>query len=159
MKEKFYTARGYEILDKEGLTASMEDYLEMICRLSMEKGYTRVKELSQALNVQAPSVTRMVQKLHEKDFLFYEPYGILRLSDSGRELGLYLLQRHQTLEDFFVMLGITKNVHKDVEGIEHNISHNTLQTILSLVDFFRDNTHILAQYHEYKNQQDRVGGS
>ena len=39
----------------------MEDYLEMIYRLSKENGYTRINELSNALNVQPPSATRMVK--------------------------------------------------------------------------------------------------
>ena len=53
-RERFYTVRGYELLSKDAnlLTPSMEDYLEMVYRLSRDKGYTRISDLASALNVQ-----------------------------------------------------------------------------------------------------------
>lgn len=60
MKEEFYTFREY--MDKN-LTASMEDYIEMIYRLSKDSGYTRIQELAKSLNVQPPSATKMIQKI------------------------------------------------------------------------------------------------
>ena len=32
MEQEFYTLKGYQRFDTGGLTASQEDYLEMICR-------------------------------------------------------------------------------------------------------------------------------
>ena len=69
------------------LSASMEDYLEMIYRLSLKSGYTRMHELSDALNVQPPAATRMVQKLSEMGLVKYEKYGILELEELGLQLG------------------------------------------------------------------------
>ena len=63
MKKDFYTFREYMKNVDKLLTASMEDYLEMIYRLSYDNGFTRIHELSSALNVQPPSATKMVQKL------------------------------------------------------------------------------------------------
>lgn len=54
------------------LTESMEDYMETIYRLSEEKGYVRAVDISESLNVQASSVTRMIQKLDEAGFVKYE---------------------------------------------------------------------------------------
>ncbi|NLM89411.1 MAG: Fur family transcriptional regulator, partial [Syntrophomonadaceae bacterium] len=69
----------------------MEDYLEMVYRLSRDKGYTRISDLASALNVQPPSATNMVQKLSETPYLKYERYGLLKLTESGEEVGKYLL--------------------------------------------------------------------
>ena len=62
MKEEFYTLKGYKIKNEEILSSSMEDYIEMICRLSEKSDEVRVSELSSALNVQPPSTTKMIRE-------------------------------------------------------------------------------------------------
>ena len=47
-------------------TARMEDYLEVIYELIQQKGYATIIEISEYLNVSSPSVTKMMQRLHEK---------------------------------------------------------------------------------------------
>lgn len=84
-KNDFYTFNEYMKKEDSKLTASMEDYLEMIYRLSLNKGYLRINELSNALNVQPPSATRMVQKLSEERLVKYEKYGIIILEESGKK--------------------------------------------------------------------------
>ncbi|HBM75724.1 MAG TPA: DtxR family transcriptional regulator, partial [Clostridiaceae bacterium] len=49
--------------EKRVLTSSMEDYLEMIYRNSLEAGSMRINTLSELLNVRPSSTTKMVQKL------------------------------------------------------------------------------------------------
>jgi Mn-dependent DtxR family transcriptional regulator len=72
----FHTFQEYMKKDDSTLTASMEDYIEMIYRLTMKTGYTRINELSQALNIQPPSATKMVQKLANMGYLKYEKYEV-----------------------------------------------------------------------------------
>jgi len=59
----FHTARAYSVMDKYGMimTASMEDYLEMIYRLSHSKGFTRISDLAKSLHVQPPSASNFTQ--------------------------------------------------------------------------------------------------
>ncbi|MBA1336275.1 MAG: hypothetical protein HPY66_2710 [Firmicutes bacterium] len=47
---EFYTFRGYQLLkqNKKNLTASMEDYMEMIYRQCKEEGYVRINSLARA---------------------------------------------------------------------------------------------------------------
>ena len=107
-----------------------EDYLEMICRLSKEKGYTRVSELSGALNVQPPAATRMVQKLAEMKLIKYEKYGVLVLDEAGSRIGDYLLQRHEIIDKLLKVLGVSDaqrlGSHRKME---HTISRETLHCI------------------------------
>ena len=74
-KNTFYTFNTY--LNNNLITASMEDYIEMIYRLSLDQGYTRVSELSHSLNVTAPSTNNMVKINHHdiQDFSFQKIYG------------------------------------------------------------------------------------
>lgn len=153
-KEKFLTARGYAVKNrrKNDLTASMEDYLEMIFRLSENEGFTRINDIASYLNVQAPSVTKMVQKLSDKSLVNYERYGIIRLTPAGKKLGHYLLVRHNTLYEFLDLIGVKESLHEDVEGIEHNISENTMKYIITLVDFFNDNPALKKQFEKYQKE-------
>ena len=62
MQEGFYTMKGYTLLEHGQLTASMEDYLEMIYRMG-EEGYVRITALAQALHVKPPSASKMAANL------------------------------------------------------------------------------------------------
>ncbi len=145
---QFHTFRGYTLIQREdgNLTPSMEDYLEMIYRLSGERGYTRINDLSQALSVQPPSTTKMVQRLAKYGYLRYERYGILELTSEGRKLGNLLLKRHEMLEDFLRLLGVKGNVLHDTERIEHIISDETLECINGFVEFAKANPEWLQRY-------------
>ena len=69
MKNEFYTYRGYQIKQDEKLTVSMEDYLEMIYRICLNEGYTRINQLADNLNVKASSASKIVQNLQPWDWL------------------------------------------------------------------------------------------
>lgn len=140
-KDEFYTVRGYELLDKDRtiLTPSMEDYLEMTYRMSKEKGYTRISDIAAALNVQPPSATNMIKKLAQTPYLIYEKYGVIQLTDQGKELGSYLLKRHEIIKQFLIIIGVTENVLEETEKIEHNVSSNTLECIAKLIKLLQEN--------------------
>ncbi len=147
-REKFYTARGYAVknAEEDELTSSMEDYLEMIYRLSAKEGYTRVKDVADSLHVQPPSVTKMLQKLHEKGQVRYEKYGLIRLTRQGHQIGAYLLKRHNTLREFLQLIGVSEHLHEDVEGIEHNVSDHTLQCLLDFIAFLRSKPQLIEEF-------------
>lgn len=150
----FYTFSEYMKKEDSSLTASMEDYLEMIYRLSLNTGFTRMHELSNALNVQPPSATKMVQKLAEQKFLDYEKYGVILLKESGKVMGKALLTRHNIIEDFLKLLGISdNNVLEETEKIEHTISNETLKSIERFSDFLKQSPEIIEKYHEFAEQQ------
>ena len=150
MKNEFFTFREYMIKDQELLTPSAEDYMEMIYRLSLENGFTRVNDLASALNVQPPSVTRMIQKLAELNLIKYEKYGVIMLQPYGMEIGKALLERHNLIEKFLRVLNITEGLLEETEKIEHTINEDTLNGIKDLVDFFTDHPKVLAKFNEYR---------
>lgn len=154
-KEKFFTARGYEIAaPQDSLTPSMEDYIEMIYRLSSNHRFIRVNDLAERLNVQPPSVTKMMQKLHDKDLLNYEKYGVISLTDEGERLGLFFLMRHNTLKELLYLLGADKNLQRDVEQIEHHINGDTFKSLYALVKFLQENKSILEDFYKYKKKME-----
>lgn len=150
---KFHTVRGYQLLEqnKRLLTPAMEDYLEMIYRNSLVKGYVRINILSELLNVQAPSATKMVQKLTMLGLLDYKRYGIIFMTESGREIGKFLLERHNIIETFLRHLGVGDSILLETELIEHNITAATLQKIDSLNKFFDSDPEMAERFQIFRN--------
>jgi Mn-dependent DtxR family transcriptional regulator len=148
---KFHTVRGYQMMEKNEklLTPAMEDYLEMIYRNSLTEGYMRMSTLSELLNVAAPSATSMVQKLNRLGLLNYKKYGIIFLTDSGREIGKFLLKRHEIIETFLFNLGVKENLLIETELVEHNISDATLDKLNDFNVFMNENTEIAEKYSHY----------
>lgn len=133
------------------LTASMEDYLEMIYRLSFKTGFTRINELSEALNVHPPSATRMVQRLGNLNLLKYEKYGVILLKDDGKFLGSLLLKRHNTIESFLRIMGIPEDILlKETEKIEHTISEYTAECFEKFIFFMELHPDISEKFIEFK---------
>jgi Mn-dependent DtxR family transcriptional regulator len=119
-----------------------------IYRLSLEDSYTRVLELANALNVQPPSASRMLRRLADEGLVKYEKYSIVRLTPQGAEIGAYLLNRHEILEQFLTLLGVP-DVLEDAERIEHNISAAAMAGISELLAFFGSNSEALAAWKEH----------
>jgi Mn-dependent DtxR family transcriptional regulator len=152
MKNKdFRTFSGYMKNEENLLSASMEDYLEMIYRLSKDTGFTRINELSDALNVHPPSATRMVQKLGLLNLLQYERYGVILLRAEGKRLGELLLQRHNTMESFFRLFGIDEeNILAETEKVEHTLNDETVRCFEKYISFIKENPDVLARFKDYK---------
>lgn len=152
VKKHFHTVRGYQILEqkKKIITSAMEDYLEMIYRASLKDGYIRITTLSQFLNVQAPSASKMVQKLTALGLLDYKKYGIIFLTESGQEMGRFLLERHNIVEKFLKFLGVGENLLVETELIEHNISVHTLRLLSLFNEFLAENSYVREQFEQFK---------
>jgi Mn-dependent DtxR family transcriptional regulator len=128
---------------------SAEDYLERIHALIEEKGYARVVDIASSLDVKQASVTSMVQKLAELGFLNYEKYRGLILTDKGRAVACRIAERHRTLARFFSLFGLDeKTQQKDIEGIEHHLSSETVEVLSSLAKFFEDNPAVLKAFQK-----------
>ena len=121
-------------------TPSMEDYIEQIYILIDSKGYARVSDIAEALEVHPSSVTKMVQKLDKDRYLDYEKYRGLVLTKRGEKIGERLVFRHDLLEQFLETIGVDQeNIYQDVEGIEHHLSWNSIDRIGDLVQYFKSN--------------------
>lgn len=151
INNEFYTFGEYMKKEDSNITASMEDYIEMIWRLSMNTGFTRMSELSEALNVHPPSATRMVQRLGKLGLLKYEKYGVIILKDNGIKLGKFLLKRHNTIEAFLRLFSIPEDmILTETEKIEHTLSGQTTKCFEDYVSFIKDNPDIINKFNEYR---------
>ncbi|GGD21354.1 MULTISPECIES: transcriptional regulator MntR [Pontibacillus] len=136
-------------------TPSMEDYIEQIYMLIEDKGYARVSDIAENLQVHPSSVTKMVQKLDRDQYLNYEKYRGLVLTSKGKKVGKRLVYRHELLEQFLQIIGVNKeNIYEDVEGIEHHMSWNSIDRIGDLVQFFEENPQCIEQLRLVQQQNE-----
>jgi Mn-dependent DtxR family transcriptional regulator len=126
---------------------SAEDYLERIHELILEKGYARVVDIASTLKVRQASVTSMVQKLAEDGYLDYKKYRGLVLTARGREVARRIQSRHKTLSRFFSLFGLdAKTQKRDIEGIEHYLSAETMDVLAGLTQFFEEHPETLERF-------------
>ena len=132
-QDKFYTLKGYALLENNAITTSMEDYLEMIYRIHITGEPVRIGVLAEKLNVKPSSATKMVDNLKAHGLVLSEKYGYVKLTDSGIKLGEYLMFRHDTLHEFLCFINSSTNELEQVEKIEHFINPETVNNIRKLV--------------------------
>ncbi len=133
---------------------SAEDYLERIHALIETKGYARVVDIASCLQVRQASVTGKVQKLGEMGYLNYEKYRGLVLTEKGRAVACGIQKRHETLSRFFSLLGIDPETQQqDIEGIEHHLSGETVETLSALTGFFESHPEALQKFVAYRKER------
>ncbi len=152
MEKNFHTARGYENINlaRKLLTPSMEDYLEMIYRCSMEEKVVRLNKIAQMLNVRDSSASKMMKKFGELSLIKYERYGVIILTEEGMNIGRYLLERHNIVKKFLEYLECKQDILEETELIEHIISSETIKNIDMLNMFFAENGDVLERYRNFK---------
>lgn len=123
-------------------TDRMEDYLEIIYELVQQKGYATSVDITECLNVSAPSVTKMMRRLDLKGYLEYEKYRGIRLTNQGKAVAENIKKRHKLLTEFFKLIGVSEDIaNQDAEGIEHHLHAETLEKL----------EHFLSTVNEYRN--------
>uniref|UniRef100_UPI00359C9365 metal-dependent transcriptional regulator n=1 Tax=Faecalicatena contorta TaxID=39482 RepID=UPI00359C9365 len=139
-RNDFYTQKGYELHNTDDLTASMEDYLEMICRMLKGQDIVRIQALSENLHVKPSSASKMVNALKERGYISFQKYGYLTATPKGLEVGEYLLYRHYILHEFLCLLNHSENELEQVEKIEHYINRETVANLHLLLERLKSST-------------------
>lgn len=140
---EFYTLKGYSAMnDEEALTTAMEDYLEMIYRLYNKKENIRIKRLSESLHVKPSSASKMANILKDSGYIEFEKYSQITMTEKGKKMGEYLLNRHNILNQFFCCINQSENELTLVEKIEHFICKETVDNIKSWLDNHGNNSHL-----------------
>lgn len=109
------------------LSSSHEDYLEAIFFLQKEKGWVRVKDISEFLQVKAPSVNSALNVLSKAGLVNYEKYGRIELSELGKRKANSIQKKHDLLILFLtkILKVDPATAAKDACRMEHVISSQT----------------------------------
>ena len=109
------------------VSASQEDYLEVIYDLSNGSESIRSIDIANRLGVSRASVNKRLSLLKEAGFVEHEPYGLVHLTESGCAVAKNVRERHNTLYKFLTDILEVPESTADQEAceMEHAISQET----------------------------------
>ncbi|MEW6572465.1 MAG: iron dependent repressor, metal binding and dimerization domain protein [Bacillota bacterium] len=131
------------------LSPSLEDYLEEIYRFSLDNNVVRVSDIAACLNVTLPSVNNAIRKLSEKQYLIYKKYRQLVLTEKGRKVGRFLVDRNKILQNFLMTISAQCDVRAEAEAMEHYLTLPTIRAIENLMDFLEANPNCRQEFLEH----------
>ena len=132
----FRTPKGYDKTENPTVTPAMEDYLEMIRRMS--DGVVHVNILAKMLHVKPSSASKMVSHLKERGLICSEKYGLIQLTEEGMRQGDYLLQRHDIIHRFLCRINGSEDELVQTERIEHFLDERTVRNLEKLLEAWKD---------------------
>ncbi len=104
-------------------TESVEEYLEVLCRLSEEGKKLSTTNIASKLKVSPASVSGMLKKLEKEGYVSHSPYKDIELTARGKRLGKKILGRHRLLERFLEGMGMRRHrIHGEACKLEHYVS-------------------------------------
>lgn len=107
-----------------------EDYLETMLMMREKHGYIRSIDVADHLGVTRPSVSYATKRLRENGYITMDRDGLITLTDSGMAIAQQIYDRHRTLTDFLIRLGVSETAAaEDACRIEHDISQETFDAI------------------------------
>lgn len=113
------------------LSASLEDYLEIICNSLENNESVKAVELAKKLNVSRASVSEALSKLSEKNLIVNEGHKGITITNEGLKRAQEVILKHNTLTSFFEnILGLDKEISEENAcKIEHVISDDVFSRI------------------------------
>ena len=119
------------------LSDSLEDYLEAIYRIVLEKGRVKPKDIAKAMDVVGASVTGALKTLSEKGLVRYAPYDDISLTSAGLAIAQDVFSRHKRLKAFLKnMLGVPeKEADETACKMEHTVSSATISKLVRFAEF------------------------
>lgn len=123
----------------EGLSASLEDYVEVIYHLEQSNKVARAKDIADQMSVQRASVTGALKALSAKGLINYSPYSTITLTPAGRAIAQDIIHRHETLKEFFVAALQLSPVEAEANAcrIEHAIDPAAVDRLVHFLRFIK----------------------
>lgn len=127
------------------LTKNEEDYLKTLFYLIIEEGNedAGTNQLAEYIGVSPASVNGMLKKLRAKEFVAYEKYGKIKLTESGRKIAINLTRKHRLWETFLFrhMNFKWEEVHDVAEQLEHIDSEKLIDELDKFLGYPKRDPH------------------
>lgn len=109
---------------RDSIYVSKENYLKAILEAEAEGKQVIPAVLAHWLEVSAPAVTMALKRLKRDGFVNVDEDGIVRLTDSGREMAYRTALRHHLVERMLSeIFGMEwHEIHEEAERLEHAVS-------------------------------------
>ena len=120
-----------------------ENYLKAIFHLLDSENQVTVNELSKFLQIKMPSVNSMMKKFAYKNWVIYETYKPIKVTELGRKEAAIVVRKHRLTEMFLVeKMGFGwENVHEIAEQLEHVHSEDFFDKMDEILNFPKVDPH------------------
>lgn len=109
---------------------SAENYLETILQIKNEQGKVRSIDIAHAMNYSKPSISRAMRLLRQNECITMDEEGWIELLPKGQQIANEILERHQLLSKWLIMLGVTpETAVQDACKMEHDLSQETFEKL------------------------------
>lgn len=116
---------------------SEENYLKSIYQLTIEQNRKLVttNELASMLGYSDQSTNEMIKKLETKNYVVFEPYKGIRLTDQGKNEAIRMVRAHRLWEVFLLQkLDFDwSHLHHDAEELEHASSPEVIEHLYNFL--------------------------
>lgn len=119
-----------------------QEYLAEAYRIAYyqpDELYVSTSALATVMQVSAPAVTRMVQRLKDEGFLEHEPYQGIKLTNKGEKEALANIRSHRLVERFLVdVMGFAwHEVHDAADDLGAVASERLVARMETMTDYPR----------------------
>ena len=115
---------------------TIEDYVELVYIIQNKKEKVHTNDIASAFNINPASVTEIFQKLSDEDYINYEKYTGVTLTEKGRKIAMNTKKKHDTLKSFLIILGVDEKIaDEDACKIEHHVNQETMRKLRKFVKF------------------------
>ena len=119
-----------------------EDYLECILILNKTESSVRSIDIARRIGVTKPTVSSMIKKLSENNYINIDDDKYITLTDKGLEKAKKVYEKHLMLGGFLRKIGVSKEKALEEAGlIEHIISEETYECLERLYESTLFNTY------------------
>jgi DtxR family Mn-dependent transcriptional regulator len=122
------------------VSASAQDYLEAIFRITTRNRVARSRDIAQALGVTKSSVTTALKQLSASGLVNYDPYSYVTLTRAGEQIGRSVEARHRFLAEFLEKVLGVDAVRADQNAcrIEHVLDEEVYSRLTAFADYLTD---------------------
>ena len=140
----------------DNLSASLEDYLELICNLLETSEAVKAVEIAKKLNISRASVSEALAKLAEKNLIIYEGHKGITITPEGLKLAKGVIKKHKAFTAFFEKtLGLDKKeAEENACKIEHVVSDKMFNRLLAFQKYCSKNNEFINEFKKgYMNKK------
>ena len=130
------------------LSASLEDYLELICNLLETSQSVKAVEIAKKLNISRASVSEALMKLAQKNLIIYEGHKGITITEAGLKLAQEVIDKHNVFTAFCEeTLGLNKETaEENACKIEHVIDDEVFKRIKLFQKYCSENKEFINKF-------------
>lgn len=118
------------------ISQAVQDYLKKIYKLQIQQTeMVSTTDISKEMGVSSASVTGMLKRLATMNFVDYNSYKGVRLTNQGEKIALEIIRHHRLLETYLKeLLGYPlEKIHDEACRLEHVISEEFADKITEML--------------------------